>query len=85
MGVDPRPFTFHELEEMFIARQYWEWARTAQILSAICAFGGTNADLNQLNPFSEAYGLMKPKIAVSAKDLYSLLTEHAEFKKRWRN
>lgn len=35
VGVDPRQYTFGELQAMYVARELVEWSRLAQLLSVV--------------------------------------------------
>ena len=82
IGIDPRPFTFFELREMFVSHQYWQHHHTLHLVAAMAAaFGGTRLDPTELNPYREEFlGEHIPKQTVGPKELYQMLTEHAESK-----
>ena len=83
MGVDPFKYTFYELRQMFISRQYHEWSRFAPIMAMMCAFGGKPVDPSSFNPFHDEF-CGTQKVMITPREMFSLLQEW-ESARRGRN
>lgn len=62
VGVDPRPFTWGELCEMYAARARHDWDLTSFLAaSLLSAVGGKPVDPASINPFAAKAASGKPR------------------------